>query len=156
METGYLSNGHLDRLTAARDGRRVLTARTGREQAQRPASAADTAIREIRRAVGPAAWFVGLYRGRLTTASGRRLGDRSPCGRSRAERSHEPLPVLLELTDLGLHARRDVVDRDEERHLPVAEGVDHLAVAPADLEDRLSVGHELHLGEVLGQTRPSS
>src|SRR5688572_14990119 len=75
-------------------------------------------------------------------------------GRSGAERSNEPLAVFLELTDLGLDARRDVVDGDEERHLPVTEGVDHLTIAAADLEDRLSVRHELHLGEVFREACP--
>jgi transglutaminase-like putative cysteine protease len=63
-ETGYLSDGHLDRLT----GLATLAAYSGREpdsaQARDATDAADTALKEIRRAVGPARWLVGLYRRR--------------------------------------------------------------------------------------------
>ncbi len=62
METGYVSNGHLDRLT----GLATIAAYAPREpeetQADEAGRAAETAIREIRRAVGPARWLVGLYR----------------------------------------------------------------------------------------------
>ena len=64
METGYLSNGHLDRLTRLTTTAAYSQHEPDEQQAQDATSAADTAIREIRRAVGPAAWFVGLYRGR--------------------------------------------------------------------------------------------
>ena len=62
MHTGYLSDGHLDRLTrlttqAAYGPRELEPA-----QAHEAGDAADTAFRELRRAVGPARWFVGLYR----------------------------------------------------------------------------------------------
>ena len=62
MDTGYLSDGHLDRLTrlttqAAYGPRELEPA-----QAHEAGDAADTAFRELRRAVGPARWFVGLYR----------------------------------------------------------------------------------------------
>jgi hypothetical protein len=63
-DTGYLSNGHLDRLTTLA----TAAAYSGREpdgpQAHEAADAAETAIREIKRAVGPARWLVGLYRQR--------------------------------------------------------------------------------------------
>jgi transglutaminase-like putative cysteine protease len=64
METGYLSNGHLDRLTRLTTTAAYSQHEPDEQQARDATSAADTAIREIRRAVGPAAWFVGLYRGR--------------------------------------------------------------------------------------------
>jgi transglutaminase-like putative cysteine protease len=64
METGYLSNGHLDRLTRLTTVAAYSQHEPDEQQAAEATSAADTAIREIRRAVGPAAWFVGLYRGR--------------------------------------------------------------------------------------------
>jgi len=52
--------------------------------------------------------------------------------------------------------------RDEEGHLPFLQGVHHLAVVPADLEDALTIGHELDLGQMpvepraLVQERPRS
>jgi transglutaminase-like putative cysteine protease len=64
METGYLSNGHLDRLTRLTTVAAYSQHEPDEQQAREATTAADTAIREIRRAVGPAAWFVGLYRGR--------------------------------------------------------------------------------------------
>jgi hypothetical protein len=64
METGYLSNGHLDRLTTLASAAAYSPHEPATEQAREAGSAADTAIREIRRSVGPTAWFVGLYRGR--------------------------------------------------------------------------------------------
>ena len=64
METGYLSDGHLDRLTRLTTTAAYSQHEPDEQQAQDATTAADTAIREIRRAVGPAAWFVGLYRGR--------------------------------------------------------------------------------------------
>jgi transglutaminase-like putative cysteine protease len=66
MESGYLSNGHLDRLTRLTTAAAYSQHEPGEEQALEAGAAADTAIREIRKAVGPAAWFVGLYRGRQT------------------------------------------------------------------------------------------
>jgi transglutaminase-like putative cysteine protease len=66
MGTGYLSNGHLDRLTRLASAAAYAPHEPAAEQAQEAGSAADTAIREIRRSVGPTAWFVGLYRGRWT------------------------------------------------------------------------------------------
>src|SRR5918999_4798813 len=70
---------------------------------------------------------------------------------SRSQGPYEPFPVVLELADLRLDPPRNVVDRHEERHLPVPQGVHHLAITAADLEDRLPVGHELHLGQMLGE-----
>jgi hypothetical protein len=66
MGTGYLSNGHLDRLTKLASAAAYSPHAPAAEQAEEAGSAADTAIREIRRSVGPTAWFVGLYRGRWT------------------------------------------------------------------------------------------
>jgi hypothetical protein len=64
METGYLSNGHLDRLTRLATAAAYSAHEPDGEQAQDAGDAADTAIKEIRRAVGPARWLVGLYRRR--------------------------------------------------------------------------------------------
>jgi transglutaminase-like putative cysteine protease len=64
METGYLSDGHLDRLTRLATAAAYSAHEPDGEQAQDAGDAADTAIKEIRRAVGPARWLVGLYRRR--------------------------------------------------------------------------------------------
>ena len=64
METGYLSNGHLDRLTRLASAAAYSQHEPDDEQARDAGDAAEIAIREIRRAVGPATWLVGLYRGR--------------------------------------------------------------------------------------------
>jgi hypothetical protein len=64
LETGYLSDGHLDRLTRLTTAAAYSPHEPGEEQTVEATVAADTAIREIRRAVGPAVWVVGLYRGR--------------------------------------------------------------------------------------------
>lgn len=64
METGYLSNGHLDRLTRLATVAAYSSREPDGEQAEDAGVAAETAIREIKRAVGPARWVVGLYRGR--------------------------------------------------------------------------------------------
>ena len=64
METGYLSNGHLDRLTRLATAAAYSSRELDDEQADDAGVAAETAIREIKRAVGPARWLVGLYRGR--------------------------------------------------------------------------------------------
>jgi hypothetical protein len=66
MDAGHLSNGHLDRLTSLATAAAYSPHEPGDEQAQEAADAAGTTIREIRRSVGTAAWFVGLYRGRWT------------------------------------------------------------------------------------------
>ena len=62
METGYLSNGDLDRLTSLATVAAYSAHDPDDEQARDAGDAADIAIREIRRAVGPAKWLVGLYR----------------------------------------------------------------------------------------------
>jgi transglutaminase-like putative cysteine protease len=64
METGYLANGHLDRLTRLATAAAYSSREPDGEQAEDAGVAAETAIREIKRAVGPARWLVGLYRGR--------------------------------------------------------------------------------------------
>lgn len=64
METGYLSNGHLDRLTRLTTVAAYSSHEPNGEQAGEAGDAAETAIREIKRAVGPARWLVGLYRRR--------------------------------------------------------------------------------------------
>ena len=62
VETGYLSNGDLDRLTGLVTAAAYSPHDPDGEQARDAGDAAETAIREIRRAVGPARWLVGLYR----------------------------------------------------------------------------------------------
>ncbi|MDQ4109459.1 MAG: DUF4129 domain-containing protein, partial [Actinomycetota bacterium] len=64
METGFLSNGHLDRLTGLATAAAYSPHEPDGEQASEAGAAADTAIREIRRAVGSRRWLVGLYRRR--------------------------------------------------------------------------------------------
>jgi transglutaminase-like putative cysteine protease len=60
-DTGYLSDGHLDRLTRLTTQAAYGPREPDPEQAHEAGDAADTAFRELRRAVGPARWFVGLY-----------------------------------------------------------------------------------------------
>ena len=78
METGYLSNGHLDRLTRLHDDGRVLTARTGRaagagrDERRRHRDPRDPPRPSGRRRGSSASTEAG--------PSGRRLGP-SPCGR---------------------------------------------------------------------------
>lgn len=62
--TGYFSNGHLDRLTRLATAAAYSHHEPDGEQAAEARDAADTVIREIRRAVGPTRWLVGLYRRR--------------------------------------------------------------------------------------------
>jgi transglutaminase-like putative cysteine protease len=64
METGYLSDGHLDRLTRLATAAAYSHHEPDGEQASEAGDAAETAIREIRRAVGPTKWLIGLYRRR--------------------------------------------------------------------------------------------
>ena len=64
METGYLSNGHLDRLTRLTTAAAYSSREPDGAQAGEAGDAAETAIREIKRAVGPTRWLVGLYRRR--------------------------------------------------------------------------------------------
>jgi hypothetical protein len=64
MGTGYLSDGHLDRLTRLATAAAYSHHEPDGNQAEEAGQAADTAIREIRRAVGPSRWLVGLYRRR--------------------------------------------------------------------------------------------
>ncbi|MGH2679192.1 MAG: transglutaminase TgpA family protein [Actinomycetota bacterium] len=63
-ETGYLANGNLDRLTGLATAAAYSQHEPDEGQADAAGHAATTAIREIRRAVGPTAWLVGLYRRR--------------------------------------------------------------------------------------------
>ena len=62
--TGYLSDGHLDRLTRLATSAAYSPHEPDAGQAVEAGDAADVAIKEIRRAVGPTRWFVGLYRRR--------------------------------------------------------------------------------------------
>ncbi len=64
METGYLSDGHLDRLTRLTTAAAYSDRTPDTAQAREAVDAAETALRDIRRAVGPGRWLVGLYRRR--------------------------------------------------------------------------------------------
>ncbi|MGH7539992.1 MAG: DUF4129 domain-containing protein, partial [Gemmatimonadota bacterium] len=64
MDTGYLSDGHMDRLTRLATAAAYSGREPGVEHASQAGEAATTALREIRRAVGPTRWVVGLYRRR--------------------------------------------------------------------------------------------
>ena len=64
MDTGYLSDGHLDRLTRLTTAAAYSSHEPDGEQADAAGVAAEIAIREIKRAVGPTKWLVGLYRRR--------------------------------------------------------------------------------------------
>ena len=64
MDTGYLSDGHLDRLTQLATAAAYSPREPADGHARDAGDAADTAIKEIRQGVGPATWLVGLYRGR--------------------------------------------------------------------------------------------
>jgi transglutaminase-like putative cysteine protease len=64
LETGYLSDGRLDRLTSIATEAAYSPRDPGAGDAQEATVAAGTALTEIRRAVGPARWLVGLYRRR--------------------------------------------------------------------------------------------
>jgi transglutaminase-like putative cysteine protease len=62
MLTGHLSNGHLDRLTSLATAAAYSSREPDDRQARDATEAAQTALREISRAVGPARWLLGLYR----------------------------------------------------------------------------------------------
>jgi transglutaminase-like putative cysteine protease len=63
-DSGYLSDGHLDRLTQLATSAAYSPHEPDAGQAAEAGDAADVAIKEIRRAVGPSRWLVGLYRRR--------------------------------------------------------------------------------------------
>jgi transglutaminase-like putative cysteine protease len=62
LETGYLSNGQLDRLTRIATAAAYSPREPDQGDARSASEAAGTALTEIRRAVGRARWLVGLYR----------------------------------------------------------------------------------------------
>jgi hypothetical protein len=62
LETGYLSDGHLDRLTRIATSAAYSHREPDAEDARHASDAAGTALREIRRSVGPVRWLGGLYR----------------------------------------------------------------------------------------------
>ncbi len=62
LDTGYLSDGHLDRLTRIATVAAYASGAPDHDDARQATDAADTAVAEIRRAVGPVRWFTGLYR----------------------------------------------------------------------------------------------
>jgi transglutaminase-like putative cysteine protease len=62
LESGHLSDGHLDRLTAIATSAAYSPRAPDARDAGRATEAAGTALTEIRRAVGPARWVSGLYR----------------------------------------------------------------------------------------------
>src|SRR5436853_3850202 len=69
-----------------------------------------------------------------------------------AEGPNEAVAIALEFGHSPFDAASDFVDRHEEGHLAVAQGIQNLAVAAADLEDALAVGHEFDFGQVLIET----
>jgi hypothetical protein len=62
LDTGYLSDGHLDRLTRIATAAAYSSREPAEGDARAATEAAGTAVDEIRRAVGPVRWFTGLYR----------------------------------------------------------------------------------------------
>lgn len=62
LETGYLSDGQLDRLTAIATAAAYSPREPDRDDVRSANEAAGTALTDIRRAVGRARWLVGLYR----------------------------------------------------------------------------------------------
>jgi transglutaminase-like putative cysteine protease len=62
LDTGYLSDGHLDRLTMIASVAAYSNREPDRDDAREATDAANTAVTDIRRAVGPVRWFTGLYR----------------------------------------------------------------------------------------------
>jgi transglutaminase-like putative cysteine protease len=62
LDTGYLSDGEMDRLTSIATAAAYSPREPDAEDVRSANEAADTALSEIRRAVGPRRWFVGLYR----------------------------------------------------------------------------------------------
>jgi transglutaminase-like putative cysteine protease len=64
VETGYLSDGQLDRLTWIATAAAYSPRDPADADAREAGEAAGTALTEIRRAVGPARWIIGLYRRR--------------------------------------------------------------------------------------------
>ena len=91
---------------------------------------------EIKRAVGPTKWLVGLYRRRFSTILSR---GTSP---SRCAAAPNAAPGRTARgpprTDEPWSRRRSrmCINRREERHLVVPERVRYLTVTPTDLEDR--------------------
>jgi hypothetical protein len=64
MATGYLAKAHLDRLSTLATVAASSPRDPDGEQAEDAEVAAETAMREIKRAVGTTRWLVGLYRRR--------------------------------------------------------------------------------------------
>jgi hypothetical protein len=62
LETGYLSDGHLDRLTRIATAAAYSPRSPDQEDARQAVDAAEIALREIKRSVGSTRWLVGLYR----------------------------------------------------------------------------------------------
>ena len=63
--------------------------------------------------------------------------------------SHELLTVSEKLGHPTFDLAGELVDRDEEGHLPLSEHVQDLAVVLGDLEDALTVGDELDRRQLL-------
>ncbi|HYY09034.1 MAG TPA: DUF3488 and transglutaminase-like domain-containing protein [Actinomycetota bacterium] len=62
LATGYLSDGHLDRLTRIATAAAYSPRMPDQEEARQALDAAEVALREIKRSIGPTRWLVGLYR----------------------------------------------------------------------------------------------
>ena len=62
LETGYLNDGQLDRLTSIATAAAYSPREPDGDDVRSASEASDTALTEIRRAVGRGRWLVGLYR----------------------------------------------------------------------------------------------
>ena len=62
LESGYLSDGHLDRLTTIATSAAYSPHEPGPDDVREADEAADSALADIRRAVSRSRWLVGLYR----------------------------------------------------------------------------------------------
>jgi hypothetical protein len=62
LETGYLADGHLDRLTSIATAAAYSPREPDGDDVRSASEASGTALTEIRRAVGRGRWLVGLYR----------------------------------------------------------------------------------------------
>jgi len=62
LGSGYLSDGHLDRLTRIATAAAYSPRSPDQADAREAVDAAEVALREMKRSVGPTRWLVGLYR----------------------------------------------------------------------------------------------
>lgn len=67
------------------------------------------------------------------------------------DRQHftEALSVKLELRDIVLNAQCNLIDLDEECELTLSQGIEQFGFIMRDRKDRLSVGYQFDLGEMV-------